>query len=607
MFCPKCGSEIGNTGICSKCGKSDSVPGATKSGNKSKVFVLVGVVFTVIAAAVIGYFNSKPFLYQAAQSSMNEGKYEEAEKTFSRIIDYRDSQELLSETWYRHVKECMEKQEYDLASELLEKLEEYEASCVESGINRLVLDPSFYILCREEIADFFRQQERYEEAMKLYSELGMVWECAETYAVSGDYAQALSVLEGYECSKEQKDLVESWRRLQIIQYVEEGAYEKAAEELKIYKGAFDSELCPYVYRIARNSADSGKHLEALQFIDKMRNAKYSTDEVEDLLAECSEAMGIACVGEKKYSEAWEYFRVCNGRVTDAGRPALYEVGRFLTEQAYYAEAYGVWEMLKDYQDSTEQLKECCKLWGTEYLQAGDYASAVSRFQECGNGELIKEATYLWAENAVWEENYDLALEKLQELGNYENGDAAAYRYKLAEYIAYQERSLGSLEFAYSLYTGLGDYEDSAERALKTAEKVSERRAEEEKKERIKNLEGNWKTGSGTDRFELFVSLYNKGTIETVVIEMYYNKHATIADGQIHMNCGVWNTDFSGGSVSNYANIKLENDNVYKIRYNDNEVDYWDGNLYLGGWSYPCTVSGNTMTLTVGGKTLTLTK
>ena len=72
------------------------------------------------------------------------------------------------------------------------------------------------------------------------------------------------------------------------------------------------------------------------------------------------------------------------------------------------------------------------------------------------------------------------MEKLQELGNYENGDAAAYRYKLAEYIAYQERSLGSLEFAYSLYTGLGDYEDSAERALKTAEKVSERRAEEEK-------------------------------------------------------------------------------------------------------------------------------
>lgn len=601
MFCKNCGSKITAAGVCPKC--SEAMIGTTNTKSKRKLdkgLIAGAVLCTVIAVAAVTVcvLNSKPYLYHVASVCLEEGEYERAEKIFSRIMNYKDSEALLAKTWYYHTNECMKEEKYDLALKLMENYED-------SVTFKPVAEEEFQSY-REQIADSFRQQERYEDALELYKKLGKIWKSAETSAATEDYIQAVSLLKEYECNEEQKKLRESWRRAQIIRYVEKRSYEEAAEWLGDYEGAYDEEFCPYVYQTARNSADNKKYEEALEFVSKIPKANY-TDETKNLLVECSEVMGIACAGEKNYQEAWDYFRACDGRVTEAGWPALYETGQFLMDQESYTDAYSVWNILKDYQDGAERLKECCRLRGRELVEAGKYADAISIYKECDEEELVADAIYYWAKDAVRKEDFNLTVQKLQELGAYENSDRVRYRYDLAGYAAQQTENPRILDFAVQLYIELGDYGDSAERAELVLVEAAEKNAKKEKIQRLMEIGGNWQTEGF--RLELCIlTSYAEPVFSYLQISMIYNEKAVFADGQGIMECGVWNTDFRGGKVESGAyGGGAKTVYKYNITYQFDECDYQDGYLYLGGWSYPCTVSGNTMTLKVGSKTLTLTK
>ena len=88
-FCSHCGGEIDSkTKKCTKCGKS-LFPLKTIIISALSLVVVAGIVILAI------FFIIPEIKYNKGVSLANEGKYDEANKLFSEIIDYKDSRNLI--------------------------------------------------------------------------------------------------------------------------------------------------------------------------------------------------------------------------------------------------------------------------------------------------------------------------------------------------------------------------------------------------------------------------------------------------------------------------------------------------------------------------------
>lgn len=607
MFCNKCGNEIGEgDAVCPKCGAAVKTPEqeAKKPRTKMFVFLGVGIVIVIAAVALICYINSAPYLYKTAVSCFNEGDYVRAEEIFSRIGDYQDSAGFSAECKYRRAQECLENGDYDQALALLN---EYEASPDYETTRE-----SYIALCKEKIADAYRSQERYEDAVALYQVLGMTWETAEMYAAMENYVQALAITQDYSFGDgSEKEVRKSWYRAQAIIYIQEAGYEDAWKCLQQYDGGYDGEMCSYAYQLACAFADDKKYEEVLYIAEKIK--KYMRDEAKRLESTCYEAQGIECAQKEDYETAWEYFAKCG--ITDAGCPYLYATGRYYMEKGAYSDAYTIWQTLGDYEDSAEMALKTRYEWAKDVLVKGDYGQAVKILQELGNyedsQELIKETYQAWAKAASVKGDYALIVSILQKFqGCEDNVEMVKKAYYECAETAYQK---GNYELAISvletLSAKLGDYEGSAELAAKAEEKIYQKSVEEESKARRGILAGTWKTDNGNLRIEAAgadgrLLLRFKMAIE--------RKSVTTRGGTFYddiIKCGL-DEDIFKGANSSYT-LSGNPLTLTKEYFWDN-WDYKNETLYLhasgGGWkTYSCTISGSSMTLKMGGKTFKLTK
>ena len=585
MFCKKCGNKIEeDDAVCSKCGTAvkalnqsssgdtantsvpqtpSSVrnPKAKKPQKKFLAFLGTGIVILAAAIALICYFNSAPYLYAAAVSYFDEGDYSRAEETFSRLGDYQDSTSLLAESKYQHAQECLESGDFDQALALLKEYEEYP--------DYKITRENEIIQCKEKIADAYRNQERYEDAVELYQALGRTWETAEIYAATENYTQALEITRDYSLSdSSEKETRNSWCRTQSIIYIEKGNYEDAWKCLKQYdKKSYDNELCQYAYQIACVFIDSKKYEEVLNIAEKIKH--YMGNEAKLLESSCYEAQGIDYAQKGDYETAWKYFGMCE--ITDAGRPYLYTTGQFYMDQGSYSTAYTIWTALGNYQDSAEMMLKTRYEWAKSASAQGDYELAVQILQELGSyedsGEIIKKTHYECAKAAYKQGDYYLAMSILEILS-----------------------------------FGLGNYEDSAELLAEVEEKLYQKSLEEDKKTRRGVLEGTWKTEDGNLRIEVERSMSFKMPIQrssvTTIVGTLYGAN---------IKCGLKENIFDGASASS-----VEYGDILDKTYYWDKWDYNAKTLYLnasgGGWkTYSCTISDSTMTLTIDGKTFKLTR
>ena len=148
----------------------------------------------------ICYFNSKFYLYKAATKYYEQRNYAKADKFFSRISNYKNSEEMLTEVrydyaieyyeqenfkeaeemlsgiagyknseemlaeiWYAFAVDCMDEEEYDKALEYIKK---YENLATEKNVEEEELS-----LHKEQIAEAYRSRKEYEKAIELYREL----------------------------------------------------------------------------------------------------------------------------------------------------------------------------------------------------------------------------------------------------------------------------------------------------------------------------------------------------------------------------------------------------------------------------------------------------
>ena len=602
MFCSKCGNEIGeDEAVCPKCGAAVKTPNqkVKKSRKKFFVFLGVGIVFLIAAIALICYFHSAPYLYATAVSYFDEGDYVRAEEIFLRTGDYQDSASLLAESKYLHAQECLQSGDYDQALALLR---EYETSP-----DYKVTRESQIISYKEKIADAYRGQERYEDAVELYQVLGRTWETAEMYAAMENYIQALAITQDYSFGNSaEKETRKSWCRTQAIIYIKEENYEEAWKCLQQYdERLYDGELCEYAYQLACAFVDSKKYEEVLLLTEKIKNHK--DNEAKLLESTCYETQGIDCAQKGDYESAWEYFAKCE--ITDAGRPYLYTTGQFYMEQDAYPDAYAIWTALGDYEDSAEMMLRTRYKWAKAASAQGNYKLAVQFLQELGNyedsEELIRETYHEWAKATSAQGDYELAVQILQELGNYEDSEELI-RETYHEW-AKAASAQGDYELAIQILQGLGDYEDSAELLAEAEEKLYQKTVEEEKKARRGVLSGTWKTEDDNLRIEVgnaegrmilrFKMPIERSSVTTIAGTFYGD----------NIKCGLRSNIFDGANSSS-------------VEYGDilNKTYYWDmwdysaETLYLnagrGGWyTYSCTISGSIMTLKMDGQTFKLTK
>lgn len=565
MFCSKCGNEIReDEAVCPKCGAAVKTPNQKVKKSRKKLFAFLGagIVILISAIALICYFHSAPYLYATAVSYFDEGDYVRAEEIFLRTGDYQDSASLLAESKYLHAQECLQSGDYDQALALLR---EYETSP-----DYEVTRESQIISYKEKIADAYRSQERYEDAVELYQVLGRTWETAEMYAAMENYVQALAITQDYSFgNSSEKETRNSWCRTQAIIYIKEENYEDAWKCLQQYdERLYDGELCKYAYQLACAFVDSKKYEEVLLITEKIKN--HMDNEAKLLESTCYEAQGIDCAQKGDYETAWEYFAMCE--ITDAGRPYLYTTGQFYMEQGAYPDAYAIWTALGDYEDSAEMMLRTRYEWAKAVSAQGNYKLAVQFLQELGNyedsEELIRETYHEWAKAASAQGDYELAIQILQ---------------------------------------GLGDYEDSAELLAEAEEKLYQKTVEEEKKARRVVLSGTWKTEDDNLRIEVgnaegrmilrFKMPIERSSVTTIAGTFYGD----------NIKCGLRSNIFDGANSSS-------------VEYGDilNKTYYWDmwdysaETLYLnagrGGWyTYSCTISGSTMTLKMDGQTFKLTK
>lgn len=565
MFCSKCGNEIReDEAVCPKCGAAVKTPNQKVKKSRKKLFAFLGagIVILISAIALICYFHSAPYLYATAVSYFDEGDYVRAEEIFLRTGDYQDSASLLAESKYLHAQECLQSGDYDQALALLR---EYETSP-----DYEVTRESQIISYKEKIADAYRSQERYEDAVELYQVLGRTWETAEMYAAMENYVQALAITQDYSFgNSSEKETRNSWCRTQAIIYIKEENYEDAWKCLQQYdERLYDGELCKYAYQLACAFVDSKKYEEVLLITEKIKN--HMDNEAKLLESTCYEAQGIDCAQKGDYETAWEYFAMCE--ITDAGRPYLYTTGQFYMEQGAYPDAYAIWTALGDYEDSAEMMLRTRYEWAKAVSAQGNYKLAVQFLQELGNyedsEELIRETYHEWAKAASAQGDYELAIQILQ---------------------------------------GLGDYEDSAELLAEAEEKLYQKTVEEEKKARRGVLSGTWKTEDDNLRIEVgnaegrmilrFKMPIERSSVTTIAGTFYGD----------NIKCGLRSNIFDGANSSS-------------VEYGDilNKTYYWDmwdysaETLYLnagrGGWyTYSCTISGSTMTLKMDGQTFKLTK
>ena len=543
-----------------------------------------GILCLIVLISVVCCLNSDSYLYRKASEAFEKENYRKAEKIFSRITDYKDSEEKYGAAGYFYAMECAEQSDYEKALELLREHEQYAVTVDAEDIKAL----------KNRLAEGLRGQEKYEEAAGLYQEIGDTWAAAECYAETENYLQALELTQDISLQSEQAAARRGWHRAQSILYAKEKKYDEALEFMKDDSAEYEDEWGQAVYETAEFLADEERYEDAFLLLEKIKNDK---EEAGTLLTKYYESYAINYAQSGDYENAVKYYDLSGKKETV--RPYLYDMAKACMNEGSeesYDRAISIWEnVLKDYQDSEAQLMECYRQLGLQYEQKQAFSLALGCYEKCGDEALIQECRYNWANQQMDIDNnlnLEEAIELFTELGDYKDSAEKILEcnYRLACYYKDNE----DYEQADELFRKIYSYKDSADQLFEMQkalyEEVGSRR----------EIEGVWKTNSGDITIEVYIpqKAGDRGDLRFIMPLSYFKQNDTSID--YRLKCGLDETfgpgsgGGLGGSTTKYNNFVWDNWN------------YSDGILTLGQNSYQCTLAGDSiMYLTIEERTFTL--
>ena len=186
--CPECGMQMSDTiKNCPHCGyKIKKVRPKQVFTKKQKVFAVVLMGIFLVALGIGGFIGFKQIIvpakqYHIAENYLQDGKYSEAVKQFTKLGKYRDSKDRILEVYYKEGVSLLEEEKFEEAIAVFELAGKYEDSKTK------ILEAKYSWASKVERG----------QAMKIYEELGDYKDAKEKLdklKVQVAYEQAISKL-----------------------------------------------------------------------------------------------------------------------------------------------------------------------------------------------------------------------------------------------------------------------------------------------------------------------------------------------------------------------------------------------------------------------------
>ena len=431
-----------------------------------------------LAAVLFGVFWVLPTLrYNAAVEKLTAGQYDEARTAFAAMGDYRDAAERQQECDYQ---KALSLREMGGADNLTE------AEKLFSGLNGYQdsedqRQKTVYLLGESYLAD-----KLYDKAMESFQSLGdyedstercrqCAYEQAEELLSMGNENVALALymnLSGYQDADDK--VRECYYRLAAKQ-ADEGNDEEAIRLYLLSSGWEDAEeqRQAAVYRLAEKALADGdlktageRYLEIADYQDALAKGN-----------DCLYQYGRARMEQEDYEGASEAFRKISDYLDSLGQAEICDYHRAvqLMEQQAYDAAAPLLESAGSYADAAELLQQCRYQQAKTAVENSDYQSAeqllagLTGYQD--SDSLLQDVRYQLVQAAISRSDYAAALETLELLGRYQDSETLKNqcRYELAK----SQFAAGDYTSALENFTQLGDYEDCAQWVKDTEEKIAQ--------------------------------------------------------------------------------------------------------------------------------------
>lgn len=436
-----------------------------KQARRNTLRAIIAAVCIAALASVIVFWALPEVRYNAAVTSLDEGRYDEARAAFESMAGYRDSGELITQCDYRGALSSLgtgDLAKLESATAALEALGDYEESKIR------LLDARF------ERAGARVQAGLYDEALSDYAGLSgykgideaiteAKYQKAQAALDKGEYREALTLFTELEEYKDSALGTQESRYQLALTLLEKSERVEAAELLTQagdYKDA-DMLLKSACYHIAADLELEGDDLSAGEYY--LRAGDYE-DAAERARASMYRAGG-ALMENKEYERAAQAYRSISD-YEDAQKLAdecVYNQAKALESEGKYREALALYESIPQEQDASERAKECRYQQALADLDGGEYVNAERMFMALGDYKdsqsLIKRARYRTAIDLVAQGDYEQAGALLTALGDFEDSKR---QLRECEYRLAQKRlETGDYQGAIDDFTALDGYDESA--------------------------------------------------------------------------------------------------------------------------------------------------
>lgn len=360
--------------------------------------------------------------YNNAVAQMNAGEYDEAISVFTKLGNYSDSKDKITEATYRKAGEMAQQGLYDDAIGLYTGLGDY------SDSKNLLAQAN---------ADKLYAAGDYTGALKIYATLD------EKYHTNA---------KGYE--KLYTD---------ALDLQNEGKYDEAVTAFTAIADYSDSstQILQSKYIKANSLAASGNYEEAIALFDGLGN--YS-----DSKSLSKKASADKLYDTKDYSGAYSIYAMLGEtyQTHAADYASMYDRAKALLDSGDYDGAAGAFATLGSYSDSPDQIKECNYRKATSLTAKGEYDAAITIYSSLNDYKDSKSlssqanADKLYAAGSLAE-----AYDVYATLGEKYQTHETDYKTKYTE--AKDLQIAGEYDRAVTVFSALGKYADSVEQINQT--------------------------------------------------------------------------------------------------------------------------------------------
>lgn len=390
-------------------------------------------------------------IYSQAETYLSEGSPNEALDLFLSLGEYNNSNKRAQEVGLSIAQSLIEKQNYEEAATIYEKIGSFEAANNSRYLyaNQLAND-GHYIEASTiwlSIPNFSDSRKRnYDLAVSikdsapetavaiLNSDIEYngakqaLYDIATTAAKNNKYEFAISTYDLISEYKDSKSLITSTRYNYACYLKEHGNYEKAAT----------------IFAHINNYKDSG-----IQWKD------------------CLYIIAEDYVSKQKYQEALKIFTAITGYKDSEGKAKYcnYYIAAGYKQNKNFTDARAIYLSLGNYLDSPTLASECGYNQAKAYMTEKKYAEAAILFEELGDYEestsFAKESRYLQVKDLIAEKDYISAIPLLVNLGEYKDSVVELGKTRLLAAEKYEEAN--DFIHALEIYEQLVDYDKASEK------------------------------------------------------------------------------------------------------------------------------------------------